>query len=69
MTLGLDPLFKVLTEALVGVAGCLARSDCKERDTLAINQGLQSVLKVRRNTSKFPLEGTINNNQLIGFTL
>lgn len=39
MTLGLDPLFKVLTEALVGVAGCLARSDCKERDTLAINQG------------------------------
>lgn len=67
MTLGLDPLFKVLTEALVGVAGCLARSDCKERDTLAINQGLPSALKVWRNTPSIPLEGTINN-QVIGFT-
>ena len=55
--MGLDPLFKVLTEALVGVAGCLARSDCKERDTLAINQSLQSALKVWRNTSKYSTRG------------
>lgn len=57
------------------MAGCLARSDCKERDILAINQGLQSALKKHFQStlqkhllSSVPLEGAMNN-QAIDFIL
>ena len=53
----------------MGVAGCLARSDCKERDIPAINQG-----RVHRRSREIlllsiPLEGTVSNNQVIDSTL
>jgi hypothetical protein len=54
----------------VGVAGCLARSDCKERDKVAINQSLQSALRSgEKLTPGIPLEGAINNNQLRFYTI
>lgn len=51
----------------MGVAGCLARSDCKERDKLAINQGLQHEL--RSGEVLIPMTLLQDNNKESCFTL